>query len=263
MVIVCDHANNMFPPSYNSLGLPVDQLERHIAYDIGAAEVTRRLSQIMQAPAVLSHYSRLLIDPNRGTDDPTLIMRIADGSVVPGNRHISDEERAKRIRDYYEPYHAAIDATLDQCITAGRVPILFSIHSFTESWRGRPRPWHAAVLWDQDGRFAQPLIKALRDEGDLIVGENEPYSGRLKGDTMWRHGTMRGIAHCILEIRQDLIKDETGQAEWAQRLERILTSMFDCEMFSKSIGHLEYHISNDDIQSDACEPAVVLQKEKA
>lgn len=225
IIFLCDHAANAFPPGYGSLGLPQSELKRHIAYDIGAAAVTRGLAQALQAPALLTHYSRLLIDPNRGADDPTMIMRLSDGAIVPGNRHIDAKERAYRVDHFYRPYHDAIDRVLDQCVGSGRPPAILSIHSFTESWKGTPRPWHAGVLWDRDPRLAQPLLEHLYAQNDLIVGDNEPYRGDLKGDTMWQHGTMRGLAHAIVEIRQDLIRDEAGQAAWADRMGMIVSTI--------------------------------------
>ncbi len=140
ILILCDHAANAFPAGYGTLGLPPSELRRHIAYDIGAAAVTRRLAQLLRAPALLTHYSRLLIDPNRGQDDPTMIMRLSDGAIVPGNRHIDSQERSHRVDQYYRPYHDAIDRVIDQCIGAGRPPAILSIHSLTESWKGVPRP---------------------------------------------------------------------------------------------------------------------------
>ncbi|MEO1282504.1 MAG: N-formylglutamate amidohydrolase [Pseudomonadota bacterium] len=250
VIVLCDHANNAFPPGYGTLGLPADQLIRHIAYDIGAAEVTRLLSETLNAPAVMTRYSRLLIDPNRGDDDPTLIMRISDGAVVPGNRILDDAERERRKSKYYDPYHAAIDQVIDGCIAAGHVPMLFSIHSYTDVWRGAQRPWHCGILWDEDDRLALPLLQALRDEGDLLVGDNEPYTGRLKGDCMWQHGTMRGLAHCIIEIRQDLITTGEGQASWAKRLARILQNLIAEPTFNDRVGRVEFHVSNADIDRD-------------
>ena len=140
LVLLCDHAGNAMPPGYGSLGLPPEQLRRHIAYDIGAAGVTRALAAALGAPAVMTRYSRLLIDPNRGPDDPTLIMRLSDGAVVPGNRRLDAAERDKRMRLYYQPYHRAVDAVVDRCLASGVPPSLLSIHSFTESWKsGRGR----------------------------------------------------------------------------------------------------------------------------
>ena len=207
LILLCDHAGNAIPPAYGTLGLPPEQLERHIAYDIGAAQVTRRLAAALGAPALLTRYSRLLIDPNRGADDPTLIMRLSDGAVIPGNRRLDEAERERRTRLYYAPYHRAIDAVIDQCLASGAPPMLLSIHSFTESWKETPRPWHVGVLWDRDLRLAKPLLDGFYAEGDLIVGDNEPYSGQLEGDCLWQHATCRGLVNALIEIRQDLIRD--------------------------------------------------------
>lgn len=225
LVLVCDHAANAFPPEYGTLGLPADQLQRHIAYDIGAAAITRLLAASFGCPAVLTHFSRLLIDPNRGEDDPTLIMRLSDGAIVPGNRHLDAAERERRITSYYRPYHQAIDRLLDACIATGRPPAILSMHSMTDNWKGQPRPWQVAVLWDRDQRLAVPLIEAFRAEGDLTVGDNEPYHGRLEGDCMWRHGTLRGLAHAIIEVRQDLVGDAQGQRHWADRIARVVARL--------------------------------------
>lgn len=223
VILLCDHAGNAFPPGYGTLGLPPEQLQRHIAYDIGAAEVTRGISATLGIPAILTRYSRLLIDPNRGDDDPTLIMRLSDGAIVPGNRRLDAAERERRIRLYYEPYHRAIDRVIDRCMAVGGPPMLLSMHSFTESWKTTPRPWHVGVLWDKvDGRFALPMLEALHAEGGLIVGDNEPYTGVLVGDCMWQHGAQRGLASALIEIRQDLIRDAAGQAGWAARFCRIV-----------------------------------------
>ena len=149
-------------------------------------------------------------------------MRLSDGAVVPGNRSIDASERERRIRLYHAPYHAAVDELIDACEASGTPPALLAIHSFTESWRGLPRPWHVGILWDADDRLAAPLLEALYAENDLIVGDNEPYSGRLQGDTLWRHGTGRGLVHALVEIRQDLIREERGQHAWAERLARLM-----------------------------------------
>ena len=225
LIILCDHADNAFPPGYGTLGLDESQLKRHIAYDIGAAEITRQMARALGVPAVMSHYSRLLIDINRGEDDPTLIMRLSDGAIVPGNRVLTAEEREKRLQLYHRPYHQAVSRVIDTCLATGTTPTILSIHSFTESWKGVSRPWHAGVLWDQDRRFAVPLLEALYAQNDLIVGDNEPYTGRLKGDTMWQHGTSRGLPHAIIEIRQDLIRDLDGQTAWAERLTGLMQSL--------------------------------------
>lgn len=222
VILLCDHARNALPPEYGTLGLPPGEFQRHIAYDIGAEGVTRGLAARLGATALLAGYSRLLIDPNRGLDDPTLIMKLSDGAVVPGNRDIDYAERQRRIERYYRPYHTAITAEIDSLIAARIRPILVSIHSFTPAWKGIPRPWHAGILWDRDGRLPRLLLEGLRADGSLIVGDNEPYSGALEGDTLNSHGTRRGLAHALIEIRQDLIADQSGVDEWVGRLALIL-----------------------------------------
>jgi predicted N-formylglutamate amidohydrolase len=224
-LLICDHAENRLPAEYGDLGLPAGEFQRHIAYDPGAAAVTRALAADLGAPAVLSTFSRLLIDANRGEDDPTLIMRLSDGAIVPGNASVDPGERARRIADFHAPYHAAIDAAIDEALAAGNPPALVSLHSFTPVWRGMPRPWHAGLLWDRDPRMAEPMIAALAEDRSLVVGDNEPYTGALHNDTMYRHGTLRGLAHGLVEIRQDLIADGPGIAAWAARLAAILVRL--------------------------------------
>ena len=243
-VLVCDHASNWMPPSYNALGLEAAELERHIAYDIGVGGVTRELNRLMGVPAVLARFSRLLIDPNRGYDDPTLVMQISDGSVVPGNAAIEPAEIERRKALYYRPYHAAIDAAIDQAIATGRPPVIVSIHSFTDNWRGRHRPWHVGILWDRDPRLPVPLLELLRQEGELVVGDNAPYSGELKGDCLYQHGTQRGLAHALIELRQDLIRDASGQREWAERLARILTELLSRPNLAGELHQISFHGSN-------------------
>jgi predicted N-formylglutamate amidohydrolase len=225
VLVVCDHADNRLPPEYGDLGLPAAEFRRHIAHDPGAVAVARGLAQGLGVPAVLSTFSRLLIDPNRGEDDPTLIMRLSDGAVVPGNAAVNGAERARRIARFHAPYHAAIDAAIDRALAVGKPPIIVSVHSFTPVWRGTVRPWHAGVLWDRDPRIAKPLIEALRAEGDLVVGDNEPYSGALANDCMYRHASKRGLAHGLVEIRQDLIGEAAGVAAWAERLTEIVADL--------------------------------------
>lgn len=245
-LLVCDHASNALPGECGTLGLPKEQLERHIGYDIGAADLTRKLARLLGAPAILANFSRLVIDTNRGEDDPTLIMCISDGVVVPGNAHVDAEERALRFSRYYAPYHQAIDAAIDEAIAAGRPPALLSIHTFTESWRGEPRPWHAGVLWDRDPRLPLPLLEGLRAEPDLVVDENVPYTGELKGDCLYRHGTQRGLAHALVEIRQDLVRSESGQCEWAERLARIMEPMLNAAEAEASLNAVRHYGSNAD-----------------
>ena len=246
ILLLCDHADNAFPADYDALGVPQSQLQRHIAYDPGAAGITRHMARVLGAPAVLTRYSRLLIDPNRGEDDPTLIMRISDGAIVPGNATISLEERQRRIDQYYRPYHAAVDGLIDAMIDAGKPPVIYSIHSFTENWRGWMRPWHAGVLWDKDPRLAIPLLNALREDPALVVGDNEPYAGALRGDCVHKHATMRGLANALIEVRQDLIRDEAGQAEWGERLAFILRRILAKSRADTTFHKIRYYGSRSD-----------------
>jgi len=224
-LIVCDHAANAIPPGYGTLGLPREALERHIAYDIGAADVTRALAAELGAPAVLSTFSRLMIDPNRGLDDPTLVMRFSDGAIVPGNAGADAPEIARRGARFWAPYRDEIAATADAMLATGEPPAIVSIHSFTAVMRGAARPWKVGVLWDTDGRLPHPLIEALAAEPDLApeeVGDNEPYDGALAGDTIDAIATSRGLANALIEIRQDLIAEKAQAHAWAQRLARLL-----------------------------------------
>lgn len=226
-LILCDHASNAVPPDLGDLGLPEIELQRHIAYDIGAAAVTRSLAGLLGAPAILTRFSRLIIDPNRGRDDPTLVMRLSDGAVVPGNAKVDDAEIARRIARFYDPYEDAIAAFITRALKAGHPPVIVAVHSFTPIWRGWPRPWHAGILWDADDRFARPLLQGLEAEEGLVVGDNEPYDGALAGDTVDRHATVRGLANALIEIRQDLIVHDDGAKEWAERFARLLKPLLD------------------------------------
>jgi predicted N-formylglutamate amidohydrolase len=225
ILLLCDHASNHVPASVagGDLGLPPEEMARHIAYDIGVRGVTLELARLLDAPAVLSRFSRLVIDPNRGEDDPTLVMRLYDGTIVPANRRIDDAEIDRRLDAFHRPYHAAVDAAIEGQLARGPAPALVAIHSFTPRLNGRaPRPWHIGVLWRHDSRLSAPLLARLRAEPDLVVGDNQPYSGQLEGDTLSRHGTRRGLRHVLIELRQDLIADAEGQRLWAARLAPML-----------------------------------------
>ena len=228
MLFLCDHATNIVPPDVagGSLGLSAAEMGRHIAYDVGARGVTLELARHLGATAVMSRFSRLVIDPNRSEDDPTLIMKLYDGTIVPANRHVSAAERERRLEAYFRPYHAAVTAEIDRRLAAGTEPALISMHSYTPKLKGRPeRPWHFGVLWHHDGRIALPLIDRLEREHGLCVGDNQPYSGQLEGDTLSHHGTGRGLPHVLIEIRHDLIDSEAGQKLWAGRLAPILADV--------------------------------------
>ncbi len=217
-LITCDHASNHVPPwvAGGDLGISAQDMARHIAHDVGAAGVARALAAALDSPVIWSQYSRLVIDPNRGLDDPTLIMRLYDGTIIPANRHISGAEVQARMDRLYLPYHAALANLAAQRQNCAIV----AIHSFTPCLRGRdPRPWHVGVLFDaKSARFSQALLTVLRGETDLCIGENEPYAGHLAGDSIDRHALQAGRDNTLIEIRNDLIADAAGQAAWAARL---------------------------------------------
>ncbi|WP_415183328.1 N-formylglutamate amidohydrolase [Phaeovulum sp.] len=220
-LITCDHATNTVPDwvGGGSLGITPEDMARHIAYDVGAAGLARRLAARLEAPAILSNFSRLVIDPNRGEDDPTLVMKLYDGTIIPANRHVGPAEVEQRLARLYRPYHAAY-ADL-----AGRRPdrVICAVHSFTPCLRGRcPRPWAVGVLYShRDERLALPLVAALKADG-LCVGENEPYAGHLDGDAIDRHALAPGRPNVLIEVRNDLIAQEDGQIAWADRIAPIL-----------------------------------------
>jgi predicted N-formylglutamate amidohydrolase len=219
LLFLCDHASNTVQAELGDLGLSPESFASHIAYDIGAADVTRRLAASFAAPAVLARWSRLVVDLNRGADDPTVVMKLSDGRIVTGNR---DADAAERVARYHAPYHRAVAAKLDEAIAQGLWPVIVSMHSFTPIWRGQKRPWHIGILWDKDPRLAHALMERLAREADIVVGDNEPYSGALENDTLYRHGTMRGLPHVLIEMRQDLVASEEGRAFWAKRLAGVL-----------------------------------------
>lgn len=221
VLFLCDHATNGLPSAFGTLGLARSELNRHIAYDIGAAWITRGLAGHFEAPALLTGFSRLLIDPNRGTDDPTLVMRLSDGKIIPGNARITAAEIRHREEHYWRPYRAAISAEIEAMIESGPIPAVVSIHTFTPSWRNKARPWQVGILWDNDPRFAVPLIAGLAEAG-FVAGDNEPYDGALAGDTLDAEVTRRGLAGLLIEVRQDLVGTCDEAAAFAERLAAIL-----------------------------------------
>jgi predicted N-formylglutamate amidohydrolase len=219
----CDHAGRAFPKALGALGLGSRELEQHIAWDIGIAGLGRRLARSLDAPFFMTSYSRLVIDCNRQVDDPTSIPQESDRIKVPGNRGLSAEDRRRRQGEIFWPYHHALSAEIEGRVAAKRIPVVISLHSFTPVMNGFQRPWHVGVLWNRDARMPVPLIRRLAEEPDLVVGDNEPYSGRDgHGYSIKAHAEALGLAHALLEIRQDLITDESGQERWAGILHRVL-----------------------------------------
>ncbi|PJE37089.1 N-formylglutamate amidohydrolase [Pseudooceanicola lipolyticus] len=224
-LITCDHATNTVPPDVNGgdLGLPREDMERHIAYDVGAYGLAQHLGQLLDSPVIASNFSRLVIDPNRGEDDPTVLMKLYDGTIIPANRYADPAERERRLAQYYRPYH-------DQLARMAALPhaVIVSVHSFTRQLRGRdPRPWHVGVLHAADTRLSDPLLRLLQAEPDLVVGQNQPYGGHLPGDAIDRHASAFGRPNVLIELRNDLIADHHLQHAWAARLAPILTRALD------------------------------------
>ena len=226
VVFLCDHASNRVPLALDNLGLPPAELERHIAWDIGAAALTRRLAAHFDAPAVLAGYSRLVIDCNRRLGDEQSILAVSDDTAIPGNRGLTDEDAAARAEACFRPYHRACAAVLDGVEARGEAPPVVMVHSFTPVMNGTRRPWHAGVLWHEDGRMALPLLRALHARDDLVVGDNEPYSGASPhGYTMPVHAARHGRANVQIEVRQDLVAGEAGIERWSAILIEALTEV--------------------------------------
>ena len=217
-LVTCDHASNRVPDwvEGGSLGIAPADMARHIALDVGAAGVATALAERLDAPCILSDFSRLVIDPNRGEDDPTLVMKLYDGTIIPANRHIGAEGIEERLNRLHRPYHAA----LARLVARRDDTVILAIHSFTPCLRGRaPRPWAVGVLYaPQDTRLSLPLLHSLRTGTDLCIGENQPYNGHLPGDSIDRHALQPRRQHTMIEVRNDLIAEAPAQSEWAERL---------------------------------------------
>ncbi|PTQ73428.1 N-formylglutamate amidohydrolase [Celeribacter persicus] len=230
-LVTCDHATNRVPPEIGpDLGIAAADMARHIAYDVGALGVSRKLGRLLDSPMIHTDYSRLVIDPNRGEDDPTLVMKLYDGTLIPRNRHADAAEVERRLALFHRPYHDAYEA-----LCAGRDDVVIcAMHSFTPQLKSRPRrPWQIGILSAYDKRFTTPFIKALESSESLlaeakkigerlVIGDNEPYDGHLPGDAIDRHALHHGRLNLLIEIRSDLIETPEQQAHWAALLAPIL-----------------------------------------
>ncbi len=241
LLLLCDHASAFIPRALGRLGLDEAQLCRHITLDIGAAAVTRAMAERLDAPAVLSGFSRLIIDPNRTLEAPSLIPHTSDGVPIPGNRNLSKEAIEVRREGFYQPYHEAIARQIEAMTAAssaegrGQGPAVVSVHSFTPVMNGVERPWQIGILWNRDPRFPQAMIAKLRALG-LVVGNNQPYSGRDEhGHSLFVHGDSRGLPNLLIEVRQDLIDTYGGAEDWAALLsDRLAELIKDPELFESS-----------------------------
>ncbi len=223
LFLIADHAGLRIPTALGTLGVDEAERARHIGWDIGIAGVTRHLAAALDAQTVMQRYSRLVIDCNRPPGVPSSIPRISETTVIPGNADVDAAEAERRRTEIFAPYHATIAEWLDSRAAAKRITVLVAMHSFTPVYIGVSRPWHIGLLHNRDQRLAKPLLALLRAEGDLVVGDNEPYQATDESDyAIPIHGERRGLPHVGIEIRQDLIAHEDGQRDWAERLARIL-----------------------------------------
>jgi predicted N-formylglutamate amidohydrolase len=222
-VVICDHAGQRLPRRLGSLGLSARELGSHIAWDIGAGNVARRLATALDAFVAWQRYSRLVIDCNRPLAASDSIATCSERVFVPGNQNLEPRDAEARVLEIFVPYHAQVQAELDRRRDEGIASLLVSVHSFTPVFLDVPRPWHVGVLSNRDTRLAEPLLRLLREEGDLVVGCNEPYAASAVSDfSIVHHGEQRDIPPVEIEIRQDLIAEEAGQMAWAERLARLL-----------------------------------------
>ena len=220
--LTCDHYGRLIPRALGDLGLPESELKRHIAWDIGIAGVAKSLSKRLDAHLIVQRYSRLVIDCNRPPHVASSIPRISEATTIAGNEGISKQAAAQRRAEIFDPYHRRIDEIIDARRAAGMPTVLVSLHSFTPVYAGIARPWHIGTLYQRDKNLPPLLLKLLRAEGDLVVGDNEPYAVGDETDyTIPVHGEARGLINTGIEIRQDLISDVVGEQAWADRLARI------------------------------------------
>jgi predicted N-formylglutamate amidohydrolase len=225
-LLTSDHYGRVLPHALSDLGVAESELTRHIAWDIGIAGVADRLAEMLDAHLIAQRYSRLVIDCNRPPAAVSSIPVMSEATAIHGNEAISEGDRLARRREIFEPYHHRIDAAIDRRLHAKQPTVLVSLHSFTPVYAGVARPWHIGALYNRDTVLPQLLLKHLRAEGDLVVGDNEPYAvNDLTDYTIPVHGEARGLVNTGIEIRQDLIADQSGQQQWAERLARIFAEI--------------------------------------
>ena len=222
-VFFCDHASNSIPAELHGLGLNAADLARHIAWDIGAAGVTEALSEVFDAPAILSGVSRLVIDCNRHPGAADLIPEVSDGTVIPANARLTQTERAGRTGRWFTTYHDAVESVFLERESREVPSIAISVHSMTPSLAGRSRPWQISLSSHVDRSLVDPVLAALRQPGDVVVGDNEPYNLDPAFDYSTPfHAMRRGLPHLQVEFRQDEIADDAGQRQWAERFAEAL-----------------------------------------
>jgi predicted N-formylglutamate amidohydrolase len=237
LLLVADHAGNLMPRSLGRLGVPEAECERHIAWDVGIAAVCRIVADALDATLVQQNYSRLVIDCNRAPGSETSIPEISELTPIPGNVGLSEDRKTRRLREIFWPYHDRIETELNRRRQAGVPTALIAMHSFTPVFKGVARPWEAGVLYNRDPRFAHVIMALLKCEPGLVVGDNQPYSVTDASDyTIPVHGEQRGLHHAAIEIRQDLIADDTGQRAWGMLLAHLLSQSYRKLVAAQALG---------------------------
>ncbi len=230
VLVTCDHASNLIPRPLENLGLDDGDLNRHIAYDIGALDLSKALADKLDAPLIHSGYSRLVIDLNRHLDDPSSIPIVSEGTEIPGNHPLDQHQRQLRIDEFFWPYHNKFAQILDEFQAKGIHPVILAIHTFTRVYHGMERPWDTGLMWDTDDRMALPFMDNLRQHADILVGDNQPYTALDPlGYAFDVHARKRGLPHLFIEVRQDLVTDELGVMRWATIIHQALEPLLDDE----------------------------------
>lgn len=223
ILLICEHASKHLPDRYGTLGLSPDERESHIAWDPGAVGVAKELSRLLDAPLIHASVSRLVLDLNRDPSAPDSIWTLSERTTIPGNQNLGVDERAFRVREVYEAFHGTVNSLVEARVSAGQMNSIVTVHSFTPVYQDVPRPWHIGLIFNRDERFARSVEAGLRRDPALVVGMNEPYSPADRVfHTLERHAEGRGLAPLMIEIRNDLIRTEDGQASWAHRLAPLL-----------------------------------------
>jgi predicted N-formylglutamate amidohydrolase len=245
IIIICDHASNYVPSEFDNLGLEPEQLNQHIGWDIGAADLTCRISKIINAAAIICGTSRLVVDTNRSPDDQGCIPEFSDNIIIPGNLNLTKSNRMKRIKKYFWPYHNAVSNVISKHRELSKyqnnIPLVFSIHTFTpiiSLQKKTKRPWHAGVLWNRDPRVSIPLMRLLKaHSNDLVIGDNEPYSGKEFYYSLDFHAGNAGLPHCAIEVRQDLVSTSADRVYWADVISKSLLNI----LRTRNIFKLKYY----------------------
>jgi predicted N-formylglutamate amidohydrolase len=237
-LLTCDHYGRLIPQALGDLGVPASELERHIAWDIGIAGVAEGLAKRLDAHLVAQRYSRLVIDCNRPPCVASSIPVISEATRITGNEGLTRAAAEARRQSIFDPYHRRIGEVIERRLREGVPTVLVSLHSFTPVYAGVARPWHIGMLYNRDTRLPPLLLRLLRGEGDLVVGDNEPYAVSDETDyTIPVHGEVRGLMNSGIEIRQDLIADQAGQKQWAERLARTFAEV-EATLITPRASHL-------------------------